>query len=386
MMNGFQPKLFPLKTLHQSTLVDFQMCERYGVHRHLHNIRIKGASRPALDIGTLCHAYLEEAATGVGRAKKKYQEMQALILKEVAYDKQRFELADLEDNKNLARVMAQLFTKRYPLTRLLEGKTTTDSEMLFAEKTIKVRIKGIPIPIEGTLDGGYDLGNDGCWIDDYKTASESPKERATTASFEFQMVVYPFLFAQWLLENERSWGRVRGFIHSIIQKPSIIFCGKDRNFRVNKKVLKSGPSKGEEREEKEFYGEPIWENYVARCNDWYEGTGEYKGDADLLKLEPRMDRSWTRLPDDFIQRDNASGKWIMQPGERFETLKRYAMRIRQVNKAGSINLDEWMRVTGNCRKWKTPCTYLNRCRGAGNLWTASDFAPAGSYTTEVLPR
>lgn len=142
----------------------------------------------------------------------------------------------------------------------------------------------------------------GVWVLDLKTTSDSPSSRLRTCRFELQTQHYCFI-AQDLLKrgviqekfNLPPETRLLGMVHACVQKPTIELCGKDRAFSIDTTPLKSGPRKGEPRNEKVYYGEPLLANYVRRCREWFLGEGEYAELQEERKKDPAVNMSWTPL-------------------------------------------------------------------------------------------
>ena len=128
----------------------------------------------------------------------------------------------------------------------------------------------------------HHTGQNSLWIVDYKTTAMSPVDRAASCPIEPQTQHYLHILeaclkdAKW--KEERGLPpdvHVGGMMHVIVQKPTIEFGMKDRDFILDTSPFKSGPRKGEPRNEKIYQGEPRLENYIQRCTDWYRGEGEY---------------------------------------------------------------------------------------------------------------
>ena len=120
------------------------------------------------------------------------------------------------------------------------------------------------------------------WIIDLKSTAKPPSLRAESCPLEFQTLHYlhtvhqlldcGFLQAHFSLPPDTRLG---GMIHVITQKPTIEFCSKDRNYTEVPRTLKSGPRKGQTVVERDYEGEPVFENYVKRCLEWFRGEGAH---------------------------------------------------------------------------------------------------------------
>jgi len=160
---------------------------------------------------------------------------------------------------------------------------------------------------------------DDLWIVDFKTTSSSATERLQACPIEFQTQHYFHVMNQ-LDINEFNAKRLGGVIHIAVQKPTIEFGMKDRPFTLDTTPLKSGPRKGEPRNEKVYLGEPDPTIYEQRCYEWYTGTGEY------LHLEPE------RLTNPCINISYTSATHLLDPkliaqyNARLEFCRSYANR------------------------------------------------------------
>jgi len=114
------------------------------------------------------------------------------------------------------------------------------------------------------------------WIVDFKTTSMSTNARLQTCPLEFQTQHYYNTFVDAVSARaHEDCGPVGGVLHIAVRKPSIEFGMKDRPFTLDESPFKSGPRKGEPRNERIYTGEPDPSLYEQRCIDWYLGRGEY---------------------------------------------------------------------------------------------------------------
>ena len=134
------------------------------------------------------------------------------------------------------------------------------------------------------------------WCIDYKTCAETPTIRLQTCSTEQQTLHYLHGLSV-LLPDLRSLfslpetTKVGGMTHIAFRKPTIRLSGEDRAYTVNTRTLKTGPNKGQIRTEKVYEGEPLFSNYIRRCEEWLTGTGSYLHLADERKLNPSLNLS-----------------------------------------------------------------------------------------------
>lgn len=179
----------------------------------------------------------------------------------------------------------------------------------------------------------YHQAQNSLWIVDYKTTSISPRMRAASCPIEPQtqhymtilntMIQKGTLQASFDLPSDVSVG---GMLHAIVRKPTISFGQADRDYTLDETPFKSGPRKGQPRNEKIYIGEPRLENYLDRCRQWYKGEKDYihlSGDriADpVIDLSftsgtALMDAQWTRQ---YMARLAAVNKWRIAALEPYE--------------------------------------------------------------------
>lgn len=167
------------------------------------------------------------------------------------------------------------------------------------------------------------------WIVDFKTTSMSTNARLQTCPLEFQTQHYfhTLLEAMELDSPELAlqWGsdKVGGVLHIAVRKPSIEFGLKDRPFTLDESPFKSGPRKGEPRNERIYTGEPDPYLYEQRCLDWYLGRGEYS------HFEPE------RLTDPCIAISTTSAELLLAEDlkteyhDRLSFIRKYTQRPSQ---------------------------------------------------------
>lgn len=156
-------------------------------------------------------------------------------------------------------------------------------------------------PLVCTLDALlYHQKQNSLWVVDWKTCSESPKVRLATCPLEQQTWQYMWVVRELLREgglqkqlNLPADVQLGGMIHVAIQKPTISLGQQDRACTVDMTPLLSGPRKGLPRNEKKYTGEPLLENYIKRCSDWYRGEGEYLHLKPLRESDPPVNLSFS---------------------------------------------------------------------------------------------
>lgn len=154
------------------------------------------------------------------------------------------------------------------------------------------------------------------WIVDFKTCSGSPLKRLDGCRGEFQTFHYLSVLREALQHEEvrRAWNlphdvRLGGFIHIAVSKPSIELCGEDRDSTLDTSPFKSGPRKGQPRNERIYSGEPKLSNHVARVTEWFTSTGRYAHLAAERQTDPPVNAhivSASILDDPWIRSVNAT--------------------------------------------------------------------------------
>lgn len=151
----------------------------------------------------------------------------------------------------------------------------------------------------------YHRGMNKLWLVDYKTTAAKVSDRLQTCPIEFQsrhyMIVLKLALANnWIQPHLLVDGvplpascELGGIIHIGFRKPQINFGMKDRSFTLDTSPFKSGPRKGQPRNEKVYEGEPVFANYLARVKDWCAGRGDYADTAAELATEPNVNMSFT---------------------------------------------------------------------------------------------
>ena len=146
----------------------------------------------------------------------------------------------------------------------------------------------------------YHKGQNSVWIVDLKSTALSPKMRLTSVPLEFQCEHYMFSVNELLKTgqiqkafNLPSDTKLGGMMHLAIRKPTIDLGMKDRDFTYDMTPLKSGPRKGKPKNLKIYEGEPRFENYLIRCQEWYEAKGEYETKKAEWAEDPPVNISFT---------------------------------------------------------------------------------------------
>jgi hypothetical protein len=156
-----------------------------------------------------------------------------------------------------------------------------------------------------SLTGMYDIllyhkNQNVIFIVDAKTTSFTPEDRLMTCPLEFQTQHYMYTLKLALENNllQPIYGlpedvKVGGMVHIAVQKPTIEFGMKDRDCEEVEHILQRGPRKGQVEIRRNYFGEPRFDNYISRCNDWYRGQGEYEHNGEKWATSPPINYSLT---------------------------------------------------------------------------------------------
>ncbi|RLG39357.1 MAG: hypothetical protein DRO01_05870 [Thermoproteota archaeon] len=180
--------------------------------------------RRALDIGSVFHDYMALCFTKPeddiqrlqGAVKLSAFERIDRLAEEYPIEFQEREIEQARRDVILALTMGQIFLNMYPVNPAWQP--------LLVEQTIKADISRLtnvePTILLGTPDIVIkDTEKNEVWIVDYKTTSQRPAEITSTLVFDSQCILYKFLWDATPLA--RKHGKAVGFIHCIIQKPTI---------------------------------------------------------------------------------------------------------------------------------------------------------------------
>ena len=309
--------------IRQSNVLDWLLCPRYFMWKHRFGVEPRHYRRSeALDIGTFFHTYM--ACHYLGLDEGRAVSVVGAMIEEAIEQELTFEdkgpLVDrlsgltrsLERGSAMARMMARLFLARFPLHPAYKAVCT--------ELNLRARQTGISQTINGTLDLVLlDTSRNEVWIADHKTCKEPPMDRIRTVAFEPQTAVYPILL-QTAIDDGKVPGLdpgtpVVGFTHNVVRKPSIILRTKDS-----------------------------FEEYLERCEDYYEGRGEFEAAKGERTLSPPMLQNWMRITTTTLTTEQQS-------------------LLYEVGRACKANPDSarYYRNPGACFKWGKPCAYLPLC-------------------------
>jgi hypothetical protein len=162
---------------------------------------------------------------------------------------------------------------------------------------------GLPVPHECRVQPDlllYDEERSRLWIVDLKSCSGSTLGRLTACPDEFQTQLYCAVIERLLARGvvQRRFGlpldcALGGMIHVAVRKPTIEFGPNDRDFLVDTTPLKTGPRKGQPRNEKRYVGEPRFENYLRRVGEWFRAEADFVDRAAEWAIDPPVNLSET---------------------------------------------------------------------------------------------
>lgn len=258
----FEPMIVPVR---QSGILKSAGCARKFLYEERWRLRLKTTSPiSARSRGQMVHKCLE-----LGN----FDEFDNWVMDQIATLKKAVPpssdmFGDLQrtidqycQQAQMAKMIVTLFNEKHGNTPNLE---TLHKEQTYV---IRVLLDGSDMYLSGTLDQIVrDTRLHAIGIRDYKTTGLSVDYAYAGYSFGIQNKFYRLLAYLALKETPRF------FILNILAMPSIVMSGEDRNFTTTTKVLKSGPNKGELREEKNFIGAPTFSNYLDRCRLWYQNN------------------------------------------------------------------------------------------------------------------
>ena len=128
----------------------------------------------------------------------------------------------IAESWDLARVMFDYYWKTYPLDR-------SKINVKFIETTIVApSLTGYPVAIVDLvlLDENKKLA----WVVDHKSLTKKPESQVAGLSWSAQSYLYPALVASALDAQGLGDYIVPGIIYNLLQKPTIKFCKKDKDF------------------------------------------------------------------------------------------------------------------------------------------------------------
>ena len=138
-------------------------------------------------------------------------------------------------------------------------------------------------------------------------------------------------------------GSPKGFILNIVQVPGIKFGTYDRDYTEYEHTFIRGKRKGETEMRKEYTGEPTFENYLARCKEWYDSKGSEAARSFAIQYnEPLVPRE---LEDVLLYVDNCNN--------RVPTPENFRRDLTQ----------------GHCKAYERVCDYYPLCNTSTDAWS-----------------
>lgn len=210
-----------LSSIRASHISNWQKCPRIWAWKDLLGLGPKDVRLAmALLVGSAYHARRNELLAKTAGTTAAFQKEITESLKSMPTDRQATALQELTRAVSLGSAMAEVADTLLPFGEHYEILAVE----LEAKSTIMVMGPHGPTPVlfAGRLDYLLKDKRDGTvLIDDEKTTKDIPFIRAAVCPFEPQTGLYPLLVAEH---------KPKGVVHSIIQKPTIHFCGKDPTF------------------------------------------------------------------------------------------------------------------------------------------------------------
>lgn len=328
--------------LHQSALNCWLSCKR----KYLFQYRLGLAPRrpslaPSATLGSLIHSILS-----LGLEQATLDHLSNLSTLEFIIREGGDEFGDIAKRHNM---MEELWSKAKVVVTILQETYPPNPKhkVIFNEQYFQADVllpHNRTLPIGGTLDRViHNEEDDTYWIRDYKSTSRDVLFTLTGYRWSAQLWLYKLLFE--LTQSKPC----RGFILDIIQTPSIKLSGEDRDFAMRE--ITKGKNKGEMK--KDYIGEPLFKNYLARCKQWYTDN---KDSACRSFREMFPTNSYRTIPPDLYQQ-----------------LQNYYTQTPD-----TICPDVWPRdMSGSaCKSYQRVCDYYTLCNTCQQAWPilmASDY-------------
>jgi len=308
--------------VHSSAVRDKTVCKRITLFRERLGLRFKGEYKSALWTGSAFHL----AMAGLGRGdpwpkvQTECQEWYSDELRLVQEQVNRMGL--LPSGKSLKQVQEQMeldFWKALAMAAVFASTYHRDAaeglgqkRLLGTEIEIQAKYVGKSVPLVGTVDYAlWDPDAQTIEIGDYKTTSGIPSEEATAFGFDLQPHLYRLLAMC-------AWPDypITHFIHNVVEKPTIKYCGKD----------------------------PTPADYIKRVEQWYDDTTTKREKEKAPVLRSRVAFIGKRPPRDIL-------------GHIEETAKLLTGNIDLAKYPRCSNKYVCMGIGG-----KDPCPYLALCQ------------------------
>lgn len=296
--------LMPRKgTIRSSDYEDLRKCEYLYYLKHRLGLQPALSSSDALVGGQWYHTALEGIPFSVAWEARRDELLSVCKALGLSSDSIGSILEREEKMAKSAYCWHECSMKFYhPSVRKTTEEILAEYEVIDKEVLLQWREPEWKVPAVVRLDLLlYSKKQNSLYIADAKTCGGSPLVRMSTAPLEFQVRLYRFV-VQKLLDSGALHEKypslpkdvsLSGMIHICVRKPSILMGQNDRNFELVTKTLKSGPRKGQTVTEKNYYGDPSFDNYLARCSDWYFAKGDYSHLAIEWETDPPVNISTT---------------------------------------------------------------------------------------------
>jgi hypothetical protein len=262
-----QPDALFVTPLRQSSVAACLRCKRYAFLRYRAGLLPRRAERVgAASLGKAVHKIMEVGTDAAFLWLKSQTDKLIPLLDNDPLGEVERAIRKHDENWSKARMMCEYFRATYPQPDYLET--------ICAEQKVSVSIAGTPLVLEGTIDLLVrDTRNGACYIRDFKTTSRDTQHTLTGYQYSIQCRLYRLLALDYLYTQTGKSNDLPGvdrilpaFILDVMQVPGIKFCTSDRSFR-------DVPLKKGEGTKREYYGEPVWGNYLSRCKEWYTENG-----------------------------------------------------------------------------------------------------------------
>ncbi len=265
---GLEPVQLPI---HQSSACDGLRCEACFMFRYRWNLKHKASKfKSSANLGTLGHRLLELGPSGEAIVRKEVADRIAELITEIEAGGDMFGILADEANQlqgllEKAIVMVKIVWGRYPVASnvkvLAKEQIIDEVEIVLPSTGEKVKIGGILDEVLENTDSGFVFNKD------HKLSSRDVMFTLTGYQYGLQCRLYRLLTHHTLRDP-------KGFILNILQVPSIKMCGADRDYIEHEHLFTRGKRKGEVEMQKDYHGEPTFENYLARCQEWYNEKGK----------------------------------------------------------------------------------------------------------------
>lgn len=328
------PNQTTLPVVRQSIISDVMSCPRYALFRHRARL-LRTEYKSAPEIGTMVHLGLSELYKGGDLVTattnvNKYVDEQKAAIREFWRARNNMEIADKEtaaliQDSHLALVLMQIHWEKFPLNSARYSVT-------IVEKTLQHYMAEAGVACQGTVDALlYDNQLKGYFILDHKTTSLSLHAFRAAFPFDIQSRMYRWLVTRSLAEGDFGdvpVAPVIGFIHNLLRRPTI-----------KQKISQS------------------WEDYLAECRDWYNGTGKHSDNLAKWEKDPPLLQTVTRYDEPLL------------PAELIDAVT-YTGRALRCH-ATLENFPRFGSATGMCKNhYGKPCTYIDFCSNHPINWPA----------------